>query len=1710
MISHRVLLISTVCLAVSAIAAIATGASVGSADDLPPCTAPFSLPENSYVETAFEEEGTPLTLREEVCPLSASEECTLISFHEEELSVSVVMESWIYDGAPRLPTVTVKSPSAYSVEFEYERTDKAGYVSAAAPIAAGEYRLTVTVTLLAERRVERVTEVFSVLKRPLTLSAGADCIYDGYDHSRNFSLSGFVPGEEVGQDAVIVSGEARLAGEYRYAKSSGAGRLAVSLEKKEGTFDPANYRLQISESDGQFCVKKATATIGGTFVRNSVPYRGSIFEESYFIGENGETAPALSKSDTVIDLTVSYDNGGAVKTTFTMEVKTSSKNAGTYSLDGERTLLVELTPADADNFTAVIDEEEAHFLFLVFPRQLLLEAGDDLVYDGEDHSDHFRLSGFLAGEEPQDMAIVDIRGIARNAGTYRFAVYPEKENDIIVSLKEEVQGAFDPQNYEIVPVAGGRFTIEKRPFTLALESVSLHYTGKGIGARLSVTGVKGERFEVGDYTLSYSANGQRSVFEEGTGLPLLPGRYTVTATPVAGGAAEQNYCAGSAEFEILASDMAVLCTMESRTYDGTPPVPKITVNGGEPFEGLSVTFSYTDAGGNKLIAPPVDAGSYRVSATVIDEEGRFHPCNTDPVPFVIYPRELVLVAGEDKLYDLTDHGRNFTVTGFLAGEEVGDEAVSVRGAAKNAGEYRYTAGGGEGNLLAALVTEDIFSGGKRFHPANYKLSVDAELGAFRILPAETEAVFPQFSEGGFTVAYNGTDRYLELCAVRVVGVAGEEVAHSVRVLRGETACAEAKDAAVYTVTVEVSDSNYVLKGEEAQTFEIRRAVLLVSGVSVKDKRYDGTDAAEVTQGDLAFADATGEEVRYALEARFVQTDASKEPIRVDVTVSYLLANGKDGRGNYLLLFEAEGERAEELSVWAHIEAANISLSGTRSKIYTGEDLYRAFAEEIVPVNFNNATLLPRLEVEKQPMKDAGSYALGVRIAAADRQNFTFEEGERTVFTAQIEAAEIVGIVWRVGGAEAEERYPYLGAEGYTLMAEGTWYPANDRANDPKTQKLSLLSDGAPSNGVFSRYREEGYLFTAVAQSENFTLAPALTLRRKLFVAKRELTVSAEQLAAEGKVYDGTTAAQVRCLGVEGVAAGDDLFVNAHGVFESARTGENRVDVSLSLAGRDAGNYELSNAEFTLTAGIAKRKLTLFGLSVLPKKYDGERTASLAYAGTDALPGDDVRVGFDARFLAKDVGVEEPVRIAAIRLLGEDADCYTAEYLLGESLMGKIEPAELRVIPQSATDRVYDGSDLVEVRVRLEESGIVAGDDVFLRSELALGRARSAEAGRREVVLEGTVALAGRSAGNYVAVLAQEPLSVNILRAEIVVCCFVSETSIVYGDSAPVLAITYSGFVNGEKEDVIVPAVYAADYDQTDPAKRGRGRYRYSRIREASAANYTFVYMEEELSFTVEARPLAVEWGALALSYNGRVQTPSATVAGTVYGEETPLIVEGGQRSVGVYRATAFLGVGSENYYLENGDAEFAIVKATPVVTAEELNFVYDGAAHGLFPHVPEWVREMSITYNGKEELPVEAGEYEAAVVVPESADYHGVRVVFPLKIEQKSVFAQWSEEKFTADGKEHTPFLGLSGGAEANVVYSTVDGVVLSGTPTAPGTYRAVVRPADENNYRLEGESERTFVIEAKRSAVRWVFPAFVFFVLAPVCVVWTKRRKRR
>ncbi|WP_258001200.1 YDG domain-containing protein [Janthinobacterium sp. ROICE36] len=286
-------------------------------------------------------------------------------------------------------------------------------------------------------------------------------------------------------------------------------------------------------------------------------------------------------------------------------------------------------------------------------------------------------------------------------------------------------------------------------------------------------------------------------------------------------------------------------------------------------------------------------------------------------------------------------------------------------------------------------------------------------------------------------------------------------------------------------------------------------------------------------------------------------------------------------------------------------------------------------------------------------------------------------------------------------------------------------------------------------------------------ASNYTLADTTVLAS---ITPKALTLTG--VAAGNKTYDGTKAAAMTGGTLGGMISGETVTLGAlSGTFADQNAG-NGIAVTViggSLSDGSNGlasNYTLGGVT-GLSANITQKALTVSGVSVASKIYDGNTKASISGGTLNGLViGETLSLsGQSGAFNDKDASNGKAVTVTGATLADGTglASNYTVSNATG--VTGNITPKALTVSGASALTRVYDGSTAATLAGGVLD-GLLSGETLTLSGLSGAYATKTAGSGKAVTVTGATLAdNAGGLASNYTV---SNPTSVtgNVTKASI--------------------------------------------------------------------------------------------------------------------------------------------------------------------------------------------------------------------------------------------------------------------------------------------------------------------------------------------------------
>ena len=283
------------------------------------------------------------------------------------------------------------------------------------------------------------------------------------------------------------------------------------------------------------------------------------------------------------------------------------------------------------------------------------------------------------------------------------------------------------------------------------------------------------------------------------------------------------------------------------------------------------------------------------------------------------------------------------------------------------------------------------------------------------------------------------------------------------------------------------------------------------------------------------------------------------------------------------------------------------------------------------------------------------------------------------------------------------------ALGWTgLTASNKVYDGNTTANVTGGSITGLVTGetlAVASGGVFSDQNAANGKTVTVSSTlgngsggglaSNYTLANATTTAN---ITPKALTVTGA--TAGNKIYDGSASATISGGTLGGGFVGSETVTLGalSGAFGNQNAGDGKAvtvtgaTLSNGSNGGLASNYTVSPVT-GLTANITQKALTVSGVTVASKNYDGNTKATISGGVLNGLVGGESLTlsGQSGEFNDKDAGNGKAVTVTGATLT--DGSGLASNYTVGNAtgVTGNITRKALTVTGVTAADKVYDGA-----------------------------------------------------------------------------------------------------------------------------------------------------------------------------------------------------------------------------------------------------------------------------------------------------------------------------------------------------------------------------------------------------------------------------------
>ena len=412
---------------------------------------------------------------------------------------------------------------------------------------------------------------------------------------------------------------------------------------------------------------------------------------------------------------------------------------------------------------------------------------------------------------------------------------------------------------------------------------------------------------------------------------------------------------------------------ENLTYTGQE---QALITAGMTDHG-TMQYSLTENGTYSQDIPTgTDAGAYTVWYRVFGDANHKDTAPASvPVRIGQKPLTITGVTAASKSYDGTT---NADIT-----------SVTFDGVTLNRGtDYTVTAnfddaGVGSGKNITATVTL-MGQAAKNYALEQSSFPATGSITAKKV----TVAITPNGGTYGSVVA----------AAAELSGaVAGENIPVTLTYTgNGYDATAVPVNVGSYTVTASIANRNYTLTGNTTAAFVIAPKAVTVSGITAKDKVYDGTTNATLDCSNAKFGGVLeNDTLTVTAKGMFEKVEAGKQ----NVTISDLKLSGNSAN-NYVL-----AESSNQTETIATITAKKVTVTpDNKSKVYEENDPKLTYKVSGVL----DGETLKGITLARAEGENAGEYDItGTAASANPNYDVKFVKGTFTIEPKSIQSATVV-------------------------------------------------------------------------------------------------------------------------------------------------------------------------------------------------------------------------------------------------------------------------------------------------------------------------------------------------------------------------------------------------------------------------------------------------------------------------------------------------------------------------------------------------------------------------------------------------------------------------------------------------------------------------------------------------------------------------------
>ncbi|WP_121628905.1 YDG domain-containing protein, partial [Poseidonibacter antarcticus] len=771
-----------------------------------------------------------------------------------------------------------------------------------------------------------------------------------------------------------------------------------------------------------------------------------------------------------------------------------------------------------------------------------------------------------------------------------------------------------------------------------------------------------------------------------------------------------------------------------------------------------------------------------------------------------------------------------------------------------------------------------------------------------------------------------------------------------------------KDVTGYKNAGTYEDIKVVLDGENTfltikdsrnvdGTYVIDKKALSVSNLTVKDKVYNGTTSATLSNNGT-INKLADDSVTLSTTATFNNKNVEDtKTVNLDYTLS------GDDASNYSLsdatnVATSAKITAKDITAITDITASNKTYDGTTdASLVTSSAKFTGIIEDDT---LNVATSTGKFS-DKNAEDDKTVNITGLTLGGTDSGNYNLKST-----TASTKA-------------DISKRDVTINASTTSKIYDGT------------TNATVTLSDATPSTRAIAP--------TGIISEDTVSITGTSTFSDKNVGTNKTVTTSLLSLSGTDAGNYNITNTDKKVTSTANITA-KDITVSANDLTkvygqedatltyttDGLETGDKLTGTLKREAGEDVNSAgyaitqdtTLTNSNYTVTFTngkytITPKALTVTNLTVKDKTYDGTTSATLLNNGTiDKLTGDNVVFTTAATFNNKNVEDTKTVNLD-YTLSGDDASNYTLADATSVETNAKITAKDITAITGiTAENRTYDGTtDATLKTTNAKFTGMITTDELSVGT--STGTFVDKNVAENKIVNITNLTLSGDDKDNYNLKSSTVSTKATINKADATVTA-ASDSKTYTGLEQTVSGFTASGLVNGETIDVL---------DNVTASASGINAGTYTAIASGSDENYNLTFKDGSLIITPKA--ITVSADDLTKVYGSSDETLTYSTNGLETGDTlTGTLKRVAGENVAEYAITQDTTLANSNYTVTFTDGKYTITPKAITVSADDLTKVYGSSDETLTYSTDGLVGEDTLTGTLKRVAGENVAEYAIA------------------------------------------------------------------------------------------------------------------------------------